>query len=178
MLGERIKREIGCTIFRFEGEFVLWQAIPRVDHVAACNLVAEIRVNMAQFPFAKQLAPWARLCPSNHKSTGKRVTGTTRGSNKWLRRTLCQAASAVTRKKNCHLSAQSRQLAGRKTTKMRRDGRCHIVRRPKVGRRTALCAAVFFRPHVRFAHVYLPAAPLVMLKTGWAYYLPDGNYLE
>jgi transposase len=45
------------------------------------------------------------------------MSGTTRDGNKWLRRTLCQAAWAVTRKKDCYLSAQFRRLAARRGMK-------------------------------------------------------------
>src|SRR5438128_11484627 len=40
--------------------------------------------------------------------------GATRPGNKWRRRTLCQSAWAVTRKKDCYLSAQFRRLAARR----------------------------------------------------------------
>jgi len=47
------------------------------------------------------LASWAAVCPGNNASAGKRISGTTRDGNKWQRRTLCHAALAVTRKKDC-----------------------------------------------------------------------------
>ena len=85
-----------------------------MDHVAACDLMAEIGLDMNQFPTAPHLPSRAALCPSNHESAGKRKSGKTRDGNKWLRRTLCQAAWAVTRKKNCYLSAQFKRLAARR----------------------------------------------------------------
>jgi transposase len=57
------------------------------------------------------------LCPGNHESAGKRISGKTREGNRWLRRTLCQAAWAVTRKEDCYLSAQFRRLASRRGVK-------------------------------------------------------------
>ena len=104
-LGTRIRRieeEIDRRIAPFEEAVTLWQSIPGMDRVTACNLVAELGVNMAQFPSAQHLASWAGLCPGNNESAGKRISGTTRDGNKWLRRTLCQAAWAVTRKKDCY----------------------------------------------------------------------------
>jgi transposase len=60
-LGRQITRreaEIEKQIRPFEPAAALWQTIPGVDRVTACNLVAEIGVNMNQFPTAQHLASW------------------------------------------------------------------------------------------------------------------------
>jgi transposase len=152
-LGARIRRieeEIDRRIVPFEEAVTLWQSIPGMDRVTACNLVAELGVNMAQFPSAQHLASWAGLCPGNNESAGKRMSGATRDGNKWLRRTLCQAAWAVTRKKDCYLSAQFRRLAARRGTK---------------------------RAVMAVAHTMLIIA-YTMLKAGRSYHELGGNYLE
>jgi transposase len=152
-LGERIRRmeaEIDKRIRPFESAVTLWQTIPGVDRVTACNLVAEIGVDMNQFPTAQQLASWAALCPGSHESAGKRKSGQTRDGNKWLRRSLCQAAWAVTRKKNCYLSAQFKRLAARRGVK---------------------------RAVMAVAHTMLIIG-YHMLKTGQSYHELGGNYLE
>lgn len=113
----RVEREIDRRIAPFEHAVTLWRGIPGMDRVTACNLVAELGVDMAQFPSAQHLTAWAGLCPGNRESAGKRLSGTTRPGNKWLRRTLCQSAWAVTRKKDCYLSAQFRRLASRRGAK-------------------------------------------------------------
>ena len=89
---QRIEAEIDTCARPFESAVTLWQTVPGVDWVRACNLVAEIGVEMKQFPTAQHLASWAALCPGNHESAGKRKSGKTRDGNKWLRRSLCQAA--------------------------------------------------------------------------------------
>src|SRR5262249_16837390 len=96
---------------RFAEEVQLWERIPGVDHVAASSLVAEVGTDMAPFRSAHHLPSWAAVCPGNNQSGGQRVSGTTRHGNEWLRRTL--VARAVTRKKNCYLSAQFKRLAAR-----------------------------------------------------------------
>jgi len=116
-LGERIQRiegEIDKRITPFEEAVALWQTMPGVDHVTACNLVAEVGVDMQPFPTSQQLASWAALCSGNHESAGKRMTSNTRDGNEWLRRSLCQAAWAATRKKDRYLSAQFKRLAARR----------------------------------------------------------------
>lgn len=152
-LGDRIARleaEIDRQIRPFESAVALWQTIPGVDRVTACNLVAEVGVDMNPFPTAQQLASWAALCPGNHESAGKRKSGRTRDGNKWLRRSLCQAAWAVTRKKDCYLSAQFKRLAIRRGVK---------------------------RAVMAVAHTMLIIG-YHMLKTGRGYYELGGNYLE
>ena len=72
---------------------------------------------MSQFPGARHLASWAGLCPGSHESAGKRKSGKIRKGSLWLRRCLCQAAGAVSTKKNNYLSALYRRLAARRGSK-------------------------------------------------------------
>jgi len=95
----------------------LCTTIPGIEVVAAGNLIAEIGVNMDQFPSAQHLASWAGLCPGNNESAGKRLSGKASNGNVWLRRNLCQAAWAASHTKNTYLSAQFRRLAARKGKK-------------------------------------------------------------
>jgi transposase len=95
----------------------LCTTIPGIEAVAAANILAEIGVDMNQFPSAQHLASWAGLCPGNHESAGKRLSGKARNGCVWLRRSLCQAAWAASHSKNTYLSAQFRRLAARKGKK-------------------------------------------------------------
>ena len=147
---ERIEREIDRKIVPFESVAKLWESIPGVNHVTACNLVAEIGVNMDQFPTAHNLASWAGVCPGNHESAGKRLSGSTRDGNNWLRRSLCQSAWAASRQGNCYLSSQFRRIAARR------------------GSKRALMAV---------AHSMLVIAH-TMLKTGRTYHELGGGYLD
>jgi len=114
---QRVEKEIERRIAPFEYAVTLWQSIPGVNRVTACCLVAEIGVDMSQFPSTRQLASWAGLCPGQHESAGKRLPVATRQGNRWLRRVLCQAAWAASRKKNCYLSALFRRIASRRGVK-------------------------------------------------------------
>jgi transposase len=94
-----------------------WITVPGVERVAAWAFVAEIGPDMAQFPSAAHLASWAGVCPGNHESAGKRLSGKSRKGSPWLRRMACQTAWAAARTKNTYLSAQFKRLASRRGSK-------------------------------------------------------------
>lgn len=95
----------------------LADTIPGVAQNTAELLVAEIGTDMNRFPSASHLAKWARLCPGNHESAGKRLSGQTGRSNPWLRTSLVQAANAAVRCRNSYLRVFYRRLAGRRGRK-------------------------------------------------------------
>ena len=72
----RIEQEIDKRMRPFEEAVALRESLPGVDHITACSLVAEVGVNVSQFPSAQHLAPWAGLCPAHNESAGKRISGT------------------------------------------------------------------------------------------------------
>jgi len=95
----------------------LWMAIPGVGWTAACSMVAELGINMDQFPSAAHVASWAALCPGNNESAGKRLSGKTRKANVWLRRTMCEVAWAASHTKDTYFAAQFRRIASRRGNK-------------------------------------------------------------
>ena len=92
-------------------------AIPGVGRRVAESLVAEVGPTVDRFPSDRHLASWAGLCPGNHESGGKRLSGTTRKGNRALRRALVQAAHAAGRARRTYLGAQYRRLAARRGAK-------------------------------------------------------------
>ncbi len=105
-----LERPFGAAVDRLD-------AIPGVGRRVAESLVAEVGPTVDRFPTAQHLASWAGLCPGNHESGGKRLSGKTRKGNRALRRVLVQAAHAAARARQTYLSAQYRRLAARRGKK-------------------------------------------------------------
>ena len=80
-------------------------ALNRLDEVhgigrrAAEQILAETGVDMSRFPTAAHFCSWARVCPGNHESAGKRQPAGIGPGNTWLRGALVEAAWAVTHTK-------------------------------------------------------------------------------
>jgi transposase len=113
----KLEAKIQDQLRDYQEAGALCTTIPGIEEVAAANLVAEIGVNRAQFPSAQHLASWAGICPGNHESAGKRLSGKPRKGSAWLRRSLCQAAWAASHTKEPYLAARFRRLAARKGKK-------------------------------------------------------------
>jgi transposase len=101
----------------WEQAIVLLCTIPGISRRAAEGILAEIGLDMSRFPSAGHLASWAGMCPGNHESAGKRLSGKTRKGNSWLRKLLVEAAHAAAHTKNTYLSTQYHRLAARRGKK-------------------------------------------------------------
>lgn len=67
-----LDQEIDTHLDPYKEEFKLIQTIPGVSAITASSILAEIGVNMDQFPTADHLASWAGVAPGNHESAGKK----------------------------------------------------------------------------------------------------------
>ena len=113
----KIEQEIDRRTRPFEDQVTRLRTIPGVDRVTAWGLLAEIGLDMNQFPSAEHLSSWACLCPGSFESAGKRLSGKMRKGNVSLRRCLSQAAWAISMTKNNYLSALYRRIAARRGAK-------------------------------------------------------------
>jgi transposase len=95
----------------------LLDTIPGVDRRTAEVILAEIGLDMSQFPTADDLASWAGFAPGNHQSGGKRYSGRTTKGNRPIGAALNQAAWAASRTKGSFLKARYHRLATRRGKK-------------------------------------------------------------
>ncbi len=95
----------------------LLDTIPGVSQRIAEVMLAEMGLEMSQFPTADHLASWAGLAPGNHQSGGKRYSGRTTKGNKPLSSIMVQGAWSAVRTKNTFLKARYHRLAARRGKK-------------------------------------------------------------
>ena len=88
-------------------------AIPGVGELTVQVLVAEVGVDMSRFPTHRHAASWAKLCPGNHESAGKRRSGRTGKGNRHLRVALIEAAQSAARTRDTYLRAQYERIKRR-----------------------------------------------------------------
>lgn len=101
----------------FEPEIQRLQTIVGVGRRSAEVMVSEIGVDMSRFSTAGHLASWARICPGNHESAGKRRRTGTGSGNNWLRTTLLESAWAAAHSRKSYLGAQFRRISKRRGPK-------------------------------------------------------------
>ena len=114
---DRLNTEVAERLRPHEGVIERLDAIPGVGRRVAEQVLAEVGPDVARFPTAAHLASWAGLCPGNHESAGKRLSGRTRKGNGWLRAALVEAAWGAAHTRQSYLAAQYRHLAARRGNK-------------------------------------------------------------
>jgi len=91
--------------------------VPGLDRRVAEVMLAEVGADISPFPTHQKLAAWAGMCPGNEESAGKRRKRRITPGNRWLKRSLVQAAWAASHTKNSYLASQYRRLVGRRGKK-------------------------------------------------------------
>jgi len=114
---EQFNQRIEKAARPFEKAIATLIPTPGYERASAQSVIAEIGPDMNPFPTDSHLCSWAKLCPGNNESAGKRKSGATGHGNRWLRAILVQVAWAASHKKESYFQAQYRRLAGRRGKK-------------------------------------------------------------
>lgn len=109
-----LEERIATYLEQYERELDILDSIPGVDVITASVFIAEVGVEMSQFPTAGHLASWAGLCPGNNESAGKKRSTKIRHGNAYLKKCLCQAVYAARRQKGSPISQRFYQLQARR----------------------------------------------------------------
>lgn len=92
--------------------------IPGIGRRAAEQILVETGTDMSRFPSSAHFASWARVCPGNNESAGKRQYASIGGGNRWLRSALLEAAWTVSHsRKPTFFTARYRRIATRRGKK-------------------------------------------------------------
>lgn len=91
--------------------------IPGIQNRVCEDLVAEIGLDMSNFPTSAHLCSWAGMCPGNNESAGKKKSSRTNHGDKQVKETLVEAAWAASRAKGTFFMERFNRLATRKGSK-------------------------------------------------------------
>jgi transposase len=92
------------------------EVLERLDEITGVSvrvletLFAEVGWELDTFPDAAHRASWVGICPGQHESGGKRMSGRTRKDNRYAKTMLVQAGHAAGKTKT-YLGAQYRRLS-------------------------------------------------------------------
>ena len=114
---DQLSEQISEHMSPFEEAIQRLDGIPGMGRRSAEEILAEIGIDMERFPTADHLASWARVCPGNSESAGKRQNCRSGHGNPWLRSALVEVAWAVAHTAGKYLSAQYHRLAARRGSK-------------------------------------------------------------
>ena len=112
----RFDREIAERLRRFDALISRIDAVTGLSRRSIEVLLGELGWDMSRFPDAAHAASWVGICPGNHETGGKHLSGRTRQGNRWAKTALIQAAHAAGHTQT-YLGEQYRRISARRGAK-------------------------------------------------------------
>ena len=109
-LSEEVERRLAPFAHKAENLATINGVGERVSQA----ILAELGPDMSRFSSDRHAASWAKICPGNDESAGKRRSGKTHKGNPHLRAALIEAANAAAHSKNTYLRGQYEQIKRRR----------------------------------------------------------------
>ena len=110
---ERLSDAIEEQLRPFQPAVELLRSLGGIETRSAQNIIAEIGPDMSIFPTAGHLCSWAKQCPGNNQSAGKRKSGRTpKGPSGSTTHSRTSAMAAI-RTNDSYLQAQYKRLKPR-----------------------------------------------------------------
>ena len=114
---EQLSAEIEARMRPLEAHMESLQRIPGIGRRSVEAILAEIGVEMRYWPTDEAMASWAKICPGNNESGGKRRSTSIGRGNQSLRSALVEATLAAIRVKDSYFSALYHRVATRRGAK-------------------------------------------------------------
>ena len=116
---QKVENFIAEQLLPYKDQLDLLCTIPGISYLSACVLIAELGLDMTQWPTHRHLAAWGGVAPGCRESGGKSRKAATRKGNPYVCSTLVECANAAVKKKDCHLAGTYRHLCARTGSKMK-----------------------------------------------------------
>ena len=116
---QKVEQLIAQQLSPYKDRLDLLMTIPGVSLISACVIIAELGIDMSQWPTSKHLSAWGGVAPGCRESGGKTRRAKTRKGNPYVCTTLVECAGAAIKKKNCQFAGIYRHLCARTGTKMK-----------------------------------------------------------
>jgi transposase len=114
---EEVSLEVGARMRPFELAMAALQKIPGIGRRSAQTILAEIGTDMSHWPNHKAFAAWAKICPGNNESAGKRRSSSIGRGNQSLRNGAIEAAQSAVKVKKSYFAALYQRVKGRRGSK-------------------------------------------------------------
>ncbi len=112
----RFDREVAERLRRFDALMARIDAVTGLSRRSIEVLFGELGWDMSRFPDAAHAASWVGICPGQHETGGKQLSGRTRQGNRWAKTVLIQAAHAAGHTQT-YLGEQYRRISARRGSK-------------------------------------------------------------